>query len=171
MSAQYRDNLNKSRSLYSNATTRQNCVSCPSSCLRNREERSSMDRLMFRAWSKGPSGDPSVFHQSSNACPTCGSNHRHRHHHKENYEACVGYPKNANVFASGFVPSHPGWMSPALPYSKAALIEAAKNCTACMDGQIMCSDEETHRIIAPTSKCASIGQGPTGADYALTCQH
>ena len=71
MSAQYRDNLNN-RSLYSNATTRQNCVSCPSSCSCNLGARSTMDQLMFRAWSKGPDGDPSVFHQSSNACPSCG---------------------------------------------------------------------------------------------------
>ena len=72
MSAQYRDNLNKPKSLYSNATTRQNCVSCPSSCSCNLGGRSTMDQLMFRAWSKGPDGDPSVFHHSSNACPTCG---------------------------------------------------------------------------------------------------
>ena len=91
MSAQYRDNLNN-RSLYSNATTRQHCVSCPSSCSCKLGERSTMDQLMFRAWSKGPSGDPSVFHQSSNACPTCGSNHRHRHHHKENYNEGTSGP-------------------------------------------------------------------------------
>ena len=103
MSAQYRDNLNKSRSLYSNATTRQNCVSCPSSCSCKLGERSSMDQLMFRAWSKGPSGDPSVFHQSSNACPTCGRVEGRR---RESYEDLQAHRTHASS-AGGMVPVSP----------------------------------------------------------------
>jgi hypothetical protein len=194
MSAQYRDNLNKSRSLYSNATTRQNCVSCPSSCLRNREERSSMDRLMFRAWSKGPSGDPSVFHQSSNACPSCGRVSDHENYNEGStgpapFVPVMGPCWDTNVFASPVAWPTPG--RPGMPYSIPALKAAAKNCTACMDtssvsgvkqlprpGQIFCKDQDIANIIHP-SKCTGIdtpagavamGVG-THAAYALTCQH
>jgi hypothetical protein len=103
MSAQYRDNLNKSRSLYSNATTRQNCVSCPSSCSCNLGGRSTMDQLMFRAWSKGPDGDPSVFHHSSKACPSCGRVGGRR---RESYEDLQAHRTHASS-AGGMVPVSP----------------------------------------------------------------
>ncbi len=67
MSAQYRDNTNKSylRSSYSNAASRQNCVSCPSSCSCDLGTRSAMDRLMIQAWQEGPVGHPDVFNHLS----------------------------------------------------------------------------------------------------------
>jgi len=58
---------------------------------------------MFRAWSKGPSGDPSVFHQSSNACPTCGrvSDHSYRQEHQVD-ESCTAASEALASGAMGF---------------------------------------------------------------------
>ena len=47
------------RSRYSNALTRQACVSCPSACSCDLGERSVMDQLMIKKWQQGPEGHPS----------------------------------------------------------------------------------------------------------------
>ena len=41
------------RSKYSNALTRQACVSCPSACSCDLGERSVMDQLMIKKWQQG----------------------------------------------------------------------------------------------------------------------
>ena len=85
MSAQYRDNLNNpyQRTLYSNASTREHCVSCPSSCSCDLGQRSNMDRLMIQAWQQGPEGNTAVFHHlngGGNAPHHQAPHHQAPHH-------------------------------------------------------------------------------------------
>lgn len=74
-SPQYRDCPNMPRSLYSNASDRQRCVSCPSSCSCNISERSVMDQLMIQAWQQGPKGHTVVFN-------TLSEGEQHSVHHR-----------------------------------------------------------------------------------------
>ena len=98
MSAQYRDNLNKPylKSLYSNATARQNCVPCPSSCSCNLGGRSVMDRLMIQAWQEGPEGHPGVFSHLSG-----GGHHSAPHHHPHPAPHCAATDVQCNSTTLG----------------------------------------------------------------------
>ena len=185
MSSQYRENSNKRylKSLYSNATARQNCVPCPSSCSCNLGGRSVMDRLMIQAWQEGPEGHTGVFsHLSGGGHHSAPHHHPHSgHHHSGHHHSGPTHSPTSSPGPTHSPTSSPVSKTPVGPYGPVGCFQAGvSGCTSmpnididnCMGQQCWgsCSNDYTFpgpENPAPPAPCGGGWGLPTTACYKV----